>query len=115
MFPLIVAVELPSKRGANQNAGDDAKSNSTEQAPSHRRPLIRNPVNLMNGLAGFASIKGSAAVAPGENELLHHANGRGPLDGQVLCHWNHLKIHIHSHGTLPHCSDRPGSTIFRAQ
>jgi hypothetical protein len=51
-FPLTVAVELPSKRGANQDAGDGAKSNGTEQAPSHRRPLIRNPVNLMNGLAG---------------------------------------------------------------
>jgi hypothetical protein len=50
MFPLIVAIELPGKRGANQDGGDDAKSNGTKQAPSHRRPLIRTQFTLMNGL-----------------------------------------------------------------
>jgi hypothetical protein len=53
MFPLIIAVELPGKRGANQDARDDAKSNSTDQTPSHRAPIISTAVNFMNGMDGI--------------------------------------------------------------
>jgi hypothetical protein len=52
MFPLIVGIELPGKRSADYYGGNDAKSKGTEQAPSRRGPVIRNPVTLMNGSAG---------------------------------------------------------------
>ena len=46
-------MRTPGKRSADHDGGNDAKSDGTEQAPSQRRPLIRNPVDLMNGFGRF--------------------------------------------------------------
>jgi hypothetical protein len=46
-----IAIEVPGKRGADHYAGEDAKSNCTDQTPSRHAPAIRTLVDYINSFA----------------------------------------------------------------